>query len=175
MPNDFLEKTLEDIIFENKESISERGFPFLLDNTLRQFALPSGKKIDLFSYSISENSLCCKIFELKRECLKVAHVLQVLDYSNEIFFMTHPSFENVSIERFIVGNDIDSSTVAVVEDIHNLETYLYKFLYNGLYFKKYASKWEFEPEVLNKMIKPSTDHEKFKLRLEEIDKNRLSR
>lgn len=31
MENNFLEKTLEDIIFENKENLKERGFPLLYE------------------------------------------------------------------------------------------------------------------------------------------------
>ncbi len=42
MENDFLEKTLEEIIFENWAVIPERGFTELLEFTERQFRLPSG-------------------------------------------------------------------------------------------------------------------------------------
>ena len=42
MENDFLEKTLEDIVFENKENINKRGFPMLYKNLERQVYTKSG-------------------------------------------------------------------------------------------------------------------------------------
>jgi len=53
MKSDFLEKTLENMIFNNPVQIEERDFPYLLKNTLSQFILPSKRKIDLFSFTIA--------------------------------------------------------------------------------------------------------------------------
>jgi hypothetical protein len=172
MPNDFLEKTLEDIVYENKDTICERGFPFLLDNTLRQFVLPSGRKMDLFSYSISEDSIQCKIFELKREKIIPKHIIQVLDYSAEVYCYLYPNFKNIHIERVVVGNDIDKSAISLIQDMLNFETYLYKFDYNGLMFNKYKTILELGEEFLNSILKPDEKTENFKFRLVEIDKNR---
>lgn len=175
MINDFLERDLEDIVYENKGKIHERGFPFLLDNTIRQFYLPSGKKIDLFSYSILEDSISCKIFELKRECLMPPHITQVLDYSTEVYYHLYPGYKNISVERYIIGNDLSEATKSLIEDIINLDVYLYKFGFNGLFFKKWQTKFEIGEEILDRILTQNEHSEKFKFRLEEINKNRQSK
>jgi|SRR6185369_4645310 len=170
--SDFIEKTLEDIVFENKETICERGFPFLLDHTFRQFYLPSKRKIDLFSYSINEQSFSCRIFELKRECLMPKHILQVLEYALEIFYNLKPYYD-VHIEKFIIGNDIDKPTAALIEDKLDFEAYTYRYCYNGLFFKKYLSTLDIinmNPPLINRLFQPTEETQIFKQRIEALTK-----
>jgi len=42
MSSDFLEKKLEDLIFENRKSISSRGLDIFYPNAVRQLRLPEG-------------------------------------------------------------------------------------------------------------------------------------
>lgn len=59
--NDFFEKTLEDIIIQNKDECIKRGFPSFYEITGRQCLLPSGSIVDIFSLEIpSENTIRCK-------------------------------------------------------------------------------------------------------------------
>jgi hypothetical protein len=55
MTPDFFEETLESIIYEEKEECVKRGFPALYKHTVRQYILPSGRKIDLLTFEFEED------------------------------------------------------------------------------------------------------------------------
>lgn len=80
----FFEKDLEDLIMEHKDNIDERGFVPLFSNTVQQFILPSGKKIDILSYEKKDDDIIVYIIELKRGKTKIASLLQAYEYLDEL-------------------------------------------------------------------------------------------
>lgn len=172
--SDFLERNLEDIIFENKETVSERGLTFFLDNTLRQFVLPSGKKIDLFSYSINGTSLSAKIFELKKDCLQYPDLIQVIEYESELYRNIYHNFSDIHIEKILIGNSTDKTTEYLAQDMLHLEVFTYKYMMDGIYFKRIYFAHELTREELDMQLKPLESGANLTFRLKEIDRNRKS-
>lgn len=158
MPQDFTEKTLEDIIIENKDKISERGFPAFYQNVVRQFKLPSGKIIDILSFMIVEDILMVKIFELKRDEIKIDGLCQISDYAYEFFCFTFPHFSNVQIDKFIVGSDASKEVISINDLQIGIELYLYKYTINGLFFKKFESIMNTEHPKMFELLSQETPH-----------------
>src|SRR5713226_7639066 len=109
MPDDFLEKDLEDIIMANKSEIVQKGFPAFYKHVKRQFYLPNGKKIDILTFEISDdNVLKCKVIELKKGVADLQTLLQLLGYVEAVLALTIHHFNEVQIEPIIVGKDSDN-------------------------------------------------------------------
>jgi hypothetical protein len=156
--SDFLERNLEDLIFENKSNIEQRGFPTLRDTLCRQFRLPSNKCIDLLSYSVEDNTLYASIFELKREKLGIQSLLQLLGYGSEFLVNASPHFKRVELEMALVGLDYDKELGLMLQQMLPVDLYLYKYTYNGLFFKRMESMHElatWNQEVQNVLFTPS--------------------
>lgn len=62
----FLENDLEAIIFQNRNALHTRGLPPFHSKICRQFTLPSGKRMDIFSFEIRNNELYFSVWELKK-------------------------------------------------------------------------------------------------------------
>ena len=136
MKNDFLEKTLEDIIFENKDVISERGFPSLYKNTERQYQINS-KRIDLFSYEEVDNVFYFKIFELKRDVVHPDAFHQIADYFWQIgVSLKDKGYTDCKYELYLIGNDFHSDLFNYCFISEFLHLYQYKYDYDGIKFEK---------------------------------------
>lgn len=156
MSNDFFEKTLEEIIVQNKEIISQKGFPSLLENTVPQFRLPSGKYIDILTFSINEEYISAKVIELKREVITPEALCQVSDYASEFYAYCYPHFRGVSMERFVIGTDVSKDAKSLNDAMISIELYLYRYTINGVYFKKYESFLESShPDLMKVLSEPS--------------------
>jgi len=151
--SDFLEKTLEDIIYENQDTIHERGFPALHNNTYRQFPLPSGRFIDLLSFTIEKNVIYISLFELKKENLNIDSLLQLLSYGSEVRVLCSPHFSRVEMDMVLIGSDYDEKIGALLAEMLPVEIYLYKYLINGIFFKRMQSTYELmDHEEIKKTI-----------------------
>ncbi len=133
---DFLEKTLETIIFENQETIKERGFTEILEITERQFRLPSGKIIDLLSWDIQGDVLFVNVIELKKGCIDEAAFFQGLDYYCEFLGITLGCFADVKAELILVGNSLSYNVNRLKTLNIPVTPYLYKYNYDGITFTK---------------------------------------
>ncbi len=136
MPKDFLEKTLEDIIMENKEIISSKGFPQLYKRTIRQLRLPKGGIIDIFSYEIRNGVLYGKIFELKRQEMTVDSYKQICSYHYELLMNTLSHFTEVNIELYLVGHDVSEELFTIMAAGTNVKVLFYRYPINGIEFKE---------------------------------------
>src|SRR5579871_3922858 len=105
--NDFLEKTLEDIIYDHKEIIHERGFSKFYKNTERQFRLPNGQIIDLFTFEIMDDILYFKIIELKRLELNLSSIWQIYSYFQFIWEQCVNRYKDVKYELILAGRTAD--------------------------------------------------------------------
>lgn len=80
-----LEKQLEDIIFDNRDNINERGFMQFLGKSFKQYVLPSGKKIDLLTYDKMDNEIFLNIIEIKKDDISGRNgVVQAYEYASEM-------------------------------------------------------------------------------------------
>lgn len=161
MKKDFLEKTLEDIIFDAQDRIVERNFPFVLQRTVRQWKLPSQKRIDLFSFTLSDNAIQCRIFELKREELGLASLVQIISYYNELVTLLFPHFTNVSIECFLVGRTIAPELMLLKDNLVNIDLYSYRYDFDGIKFNHYPSAWTYTHEEILKQVKETEKSKQF--------------
>lgn len=163
--NDFTEKTLEEIIFENRDKVSERGFPFFLKNSIRQFILPSGLKVDLFSFEINEDSICCRVFELKKENLDTDSLCQLLRYCTEIYSLLIPHFTNISIDKFLIGKKVCDDLSLLHLHLVDVELYTYTYNFDGVFFHKHITMLEVSIEQLKKTFMPNDKSINFAERL----------
>lgn len=139
MPNDFLEKTLEEIIFYNRHRIIKRGFnEEFYDHTERQFLLPSGRRIDILTWQIRGNVIYANIIELKKDQATNAAFWQGLDYLDE--FTTHlfGTFGDMKMKLTIIGKDIyDSVSKLLCLDSKILKLYDYIYDWDGIRFSEH--------------------------------------
>jgi hypothetical protein len=161
--SDFLEKNLEDLIFENRTTVEQRGFPALHPVLCRQFRLPSNKCIDLLSYKVENDILYASIFELKREKLGIESLLQVFGYGSEFLINSSPHFKRVELEMNLVGLDYSPELGLMLQQLLPVDLYLYKYTYNGLFFKRMQTVHElatWNEEVQNALYTPSESSNK---------------
>lgn len=133
MPNDFLEKTLEDIIYENRNIIHTRGLPELKRNAFRQVILPSGKKIDILGFEIQDGNLSCDIYELKRETINADAICQAYGYFQELKSLTKNHFRTFNAKIFMVGKKYEPVSVLDALDI-SVQVFTYQYQMDGIRF-----------------------------------------
>ncbi len=133
MPSSFLEKTLEDIIFENRDVIHTYGVPRLRHNTYRQFYLPSGKKLDIVSFSYYNKCLWFDIWELKRDIVDFTTFNQAYGYYKELKALLAPKFEKCEFSMVLIGKT--AQNMSFLDDF-NIRTHAYTYDYgiNGINF-----------------------------------------
>ena len=130
-----LERNLEDIIYENRTTVHERGFHKMKQKAFRQVILPSGKKIDIFGFEITDGCLVCDIYELKRDIINADAVCQAFGYFKEIEHITKPYFRSISAKIIMVGKKYEP--VSILDSLPipiDVYTYIYKI--DGIIFTK---------------------------------------
>jgi hypothetical protein len=155
MPNDFLEQNLEQIIADNINTIQEKGFPFLFNCTKRQFRLPSGSIIDLISFQIDGKNITLRVFELKRKKISFDGLVQLYGYCLELYTLLYPYFENINIDKFLVGAEMDKSLQITLSHVSDVEVYVYEYQLNGINFKRFIPVWERTNDELLKDFRPT--------------------
>lgn len=155
MGNDFLEQNLEQIIADNISTIQEKGFPYLFDCTKRQFRLPSGSIIDLISFQIDGKNITLRVFELKRKKISFDGLVQLYGYCLELYTLLYPYFDNINIDKFLVGADMDNSLQITLSHVSDVEVYVYEYQLNGINFKRFIPVWERTNDELLKSFKPT--------------------
>lgn len=136
MPADFLEKTLEEIIFENRHRIHERGFVPFFKNAQRQYRLPSGKVIDILTWDVKGDVFHAKIIELKKDSNSDAAFWQAIDYCGELFMTLFNEFTNIYIQPIICANSISTNIENLMFVRTNVVAISYKYNYDGIVFNK---------------------------------------
>jgi len=133
MPSDFLEKTLEDIVYENRYEIHNRGLCRIKRTAFRQVYLPSGRKIDILAYDLIDGHLYFDIFELKKDCINTEAVAQAINYLDEINQLIKGAFRGHTAKIIMVGRKceqmpfLDYLTVPV-------SVYTYDYQMEGISF-----------------------------------------
>lgn len=139
MPSDFLEKTLEEMVFFNQEEAINRGFPEFYKNTKNQFRLPSGKIIDIFSFEIIDDVFYCKIFELKRDQINIQTAYQAIGYGREVAKLTGSYYKSKDIQLYLVGSDMDTEFFNLSSWGANFHAYVYQYKIDGIKFEAMSS------------------------------------
>lgn len=151
MPKDFLEQTLEDIIYDNRDIIHEKGFLPLLKTVCRQFQLPSGKKIDILSYDYSEKELSVYVIELKKDKAAQDALFQAYGYLNE--FLCCIDMSNlfaIYAKVVLVGYKTKELPICNFLSLP-VELYTYKYGIHGIEF--------YQERVVKNDFVPFGDHE----------------
>jgi hypothetical protein len=140
---DFLETDLEDIIFEHRKVIHRYGLPKFLKNTIRQLILPSGKKIDLFTFDIKDDELTFAVFELKKDKTDTQTLVQAFGYVSELMEMFYDKFAACKPAIVVVGKDVKHIPLIYFLKIP-AESYSYKYGINGLEFTREDNRTEWD-------------------------------
>jgi len=139
MPSDFLEKTLEDIIFENKDFIHNHGLPKFRKTVFRQFVLPSGKKLDIFSYDLIDGNIVIDIYELKRYEINADAICQAYNYFMEVSGFVAARFKSIDIHIIMIGRYYDP--IMIFEKINlPFSVYTYDYKLSGMTFVKHQER-----------------------------------
>lgn len=135
MPSNFLEKTLEDIIYENRKEIHYKGLPKFKKVAFRQVYLPSGRIIDILSYDLSNGYINFDIYELKKDYINNDAVCQAIRYWDEIEQLIKGSFKGYSVKIIMIGKNSDQMPFL---DHLNIPVSVYEYDYqlNGISFNE---------------------------------------
>lgn len=142
MLNDFLERTLEDIIYNNRRSIHTRGLSKLKSNAFRQVILPSGRKIDILGFEINDGVLYCDIYELKREVINADAICQAFNYYTELKFITANFFTNIVAKIIMVGRRYEP--VSIIDALPvPINVFTYEYYMEGIKFKEIEDRYSY--------------------------------
>jgi hypothetical protein len=137
MPSDFLEKTLETIIYENYRILQSRGLDLNYRHIDKQFKLPSGKIIDLINWQVDENEISLSIIELKKDICSDAALWQLLEYVHEIIYHLTGHFDKISYTAILIGDSIGYNVeTLLLLKFPLLKIYSYQYNFDGITFKK---------------------------------------
>lgn len=151
----FLEKDLEQIIWEaDKEQLEERGL-YLPGKLLRQFKIGNYGIADLINVGKQYNGpnnpyLQIQIIELKQDKLGVSAFLQAIRYARGVQrYLEKRNFTNYRLSIILIGSDIDKAgslcflpdligcdTECETNYITSLTYYTYEYKFDGMYFNE---------------------------------------
>ncbi len=137
------EHDLEQLIYDQRFTIHERGFPRFYANTKRQFRLPNGKVIDIFTWEVVDDCLRYKIIELKKDWLTGRSLAQLANYYVWIKTFLTGNFRKIEPELILVGYSSDANLLDLVEMGIKVSTYHYNWNEDGLTFQKWKQVKEY--------------------------------
>lgn len=144
---DFSEKSLETMMFENKEALKERGFDRFYKKTERQFRLPNGCYIDLFTYEIDGDHLKFRVIELKKGQLNFDAYSQLCGYFCMVCELVQRCFSKITYECILIGESLGEDIQEILLLGSDVSVYTYSFGYDGLFFKYWNKYADLEPGV----------------------------
>lgn len=136
MENDFLEKTLEDIVFENKEMINKRGLTMLYKNLERQVYTKSGKIMDLVNFEEKDGIYCFTIYELKKGKIDFLAYSQILTYFFEETIRVKKLYKGFKVNLVLIGNSYEDNVLIACATSDIVDVYTYKYDFDGIKFEK---------------------------------------
>lgn len=139
MPSDFLEKTLEDIIFENRGMIHTRGLDAFKLTAFRQVVLPSGKKMDIIAYKIVGGHISIDLYELKKDTINLDAICQAYNYFAEMSVHLCGSFKTYDIHIIMIGRRYEPIPLFDKMKLP-VSVFVYDYGLNGISFTKMQSR-----------------------------------
>lgn len=157
----FLEKNLEELIYENANTeeglslLGERGLA-LYGHTYRQVSLGEYGIADLLNvYTDGKKGfriLVFNVIELKKEILTEKALSQVCRYLTAINKIirkieeqdTKNTWYNIISKATLIGNGVSDSLLQMLPVFEDVDVYTYKYELDGLgfYYKNYNNKFE---------------------------------
>jgi len=144
----FLEKDLEDIIFESdNELLQERGLPI---NGLKK------RQVNLGAYGIADlvtierdpklNLLTVTVYELKRGKISNDTLLQLSRYITGVMHYFQDRSIDATFKGVLIGSEIDDSSdfVFVTNLIDSVSIVEYTYDIDGISFLQIHNKWGFD-------------------------------
>lgn len=163
---DFLEKNLEDIIFETAQTkdgriaLRERGLEFPLEGKLyRQVNLGGYGIADLINVHIETSSipgtkntfreLNVEIIELKRGEIKQSALNQPCRYAKAVRTlakMCSENIDNINVHITLIGSIVDSSSDTSFVYLYNemeglVDIYKFSYKFDGIAFEYVSHEW----------------------------------
>lgn len=150
---DFLEKNLEDIIYENalteegRRKLNERGLP-IKGKVFRQLYLGNYGRLDLLtihskSYINFPDALIFDVYELKQGVINIETLLQAGRYLQGIKRILVESDHDLHSRElmfriYLIGSEVDlNGDFALLCDcLCNVHLYTYSYNIDGIYFTK---------------------------------------
>jgi len=135
--NNFLEKTLEQIIMSNLDKMPSKGLDIFYKNTVNQIAFNTNIA-DIFTWEEIDDVLYCRIIELKKEHVDLNAFKQIFNYKYDLFIFIHKNYmhiKDIKIELILIGctfkDDLDLISAYV-----GLRLYEYTYGIDGIVFKE---------------------------------------
>lgn len=137
----FLEKNLEDIIYETpNDLLLERGL-FIFGTKKRQLNLGNYGKSDLVTFYRVDGVLVINIFELKKDKVSASTFFQALRYAKAIsFYLKSRGFKHKFRFKFmLVGSSIDKDgDFCYMPDLfNNVHLWTYQYQFDGIFFNQH--------------------------------------
>lgn len=143
----FLEKNLEDIIFEtDNKKLFERGLP-IFGKKLRQVNLGSYGIADLICFERSKDQIIVTVIELKKDCVNLDALIQALRYVEGIknYFRLRKFYKKSNIKYVIrlCGSKISNQkeialiTSNISDDFLLIDSHKYEYDVDGLRFTEF--------------------------------------
>jgi hypothetical protein len=134
---DFLEKNLEDIIYEtDNDLLMDRGL-VISGNKKRQVRIGNYGIADLVAWQKSSlGILYIDIFELKKDIVDVNTFTQAIRYFNGIYsYMSYRKFRHpINFSITLVGKYVDKSDFVYVPNFCRVKIYTYTYDFDGIQF-----------------------------------------
>lgn len=134
----FLEKNLEDILFDaNNQKIAERGL-FLYGKKKRQVRIGNYGIADLVAYYTCDEKLFITVYELKKDKVGIETLLQAMNYVKGIdWYLKRRNFSFETVFRIkLIGKEIDTgnSFCYFPDFFPNVELITYEYKFDGIRF-----------------------------------------
>ena len=134
--NNFLEKTLEDIIMSNIDKMPSKGLDIFYKNTVNQITF--GTCIaDIFTWEEVDDVLYCRIIELKKEKIDESSFWQVFNYKIDLFIFiidNYKHIKDVKIDIVLIGCFFNAN-VEFISNYSGLKLYKYNYDIDGITFE----------------------------------------
>ena len=155
----FLEKDLEDIIWETQKTqdgrnkLKARGLP-INGKMIRQFNLSEYGQIDLLTVKIYRDIIDVTIYELKQKEVNTGTLLQACRYATGIKRLVEEKFEDILFDRDLIVNkvligsslDLKSEFTYLYNEIEQCEIYTYEYSLEGIVFNLHDRSYHINDE-----------------------------
>lgn len=146
----FIEKTIEEIIFENRDRIHEKGLENVFyKNAERQFYLPSGKEIDILTWEVEGDEIKVSIIELKKDAINEAAYWQIFGYYDELIGICFTNFKKFHFTLVLIGSSVCLNVNLACGLTNKVNVYKYSYNFDGIRFEKLNKEPDFSDKAFN--------------------------
>lgn len=150
--NDFFEKTLEDIIFEKRNTIDEKGLNVFYKNSMRQVYLPCGKKIDILTWEIDNDTIYARIIEIKREKIDEKAFWQSVEYYSELLAALGGYFKEYNLEIVLIGTGCNQNVKGAQHISNIVRVFEYRYGFDGIVFVENGTSYKNTMSLVKKFL-----------------------